>query len=185
MKNNLREFDLKALSKSLGTKLYSNSGLIKNDLPVAVYSIGVSWLILTVIKLVTNVNASITDVLMLALLILIPVIVSKNSDLLKQIFKIQQEQSTVFWDYRVYKVGENPANVSPTIQISNESDVIELSKLGFDILYSEGENGQIVNLEKGMSVLNRIGWELIQVQRIGEYKYYYIFRRASKETIVN
>jgi len=180
----MRESILMAINKIMDTSNKRRGGNLKYGLLVVAFSIGVSWVILKVLDFISKVEVSITDVLLLALLLLIPVIVSSNTEILKLILRTQQKQSEKYWDYRVYKVDENPSNVSPTILISNVIDVTELSKLGYKTLNSEGGGIQTLSLEKGMSMLNRIGWELVQVQRIGEFRYYYIFRRASVESIV-
>lgn len=158
-------------------------GYLKTGLLVAVISIGISRLIFFVLRLIGDVDVSTTNVLLLALLLLLPVMVSINTEFLEKILLTQKKPSRMYWDYRVYKIDENPANVSPKIRISNDSDMSELAKLGFESLYGADGNNNILDLEKGMSMLNRIGWELIQVQKIGEFKYYYIFRRSSEESL--
>lgn len=159
-------------------------GVLSYELRIAVFSIGVAGVILLLLKLVFGAEISITSVLLLALVLLIPRLFSMNKDVLDQILHMQKENSKAYWDYRVYLVDENPANASSMIRISNANDVYELTKIGYENLHPVEGAFHAFGLEEGMSMLSRIGWELMRVQRIGEFKYYYIFRRASDESFV-
>ena len=175
---------LKDIKKVINASFISMSGMMKFGLQAAVYSLGVSGAIFLILRLILGVEISITNILLLAMLFLIPIMVSVNTEFLKQILVNQQTQTSTYWDYRVYQVDENPAHVSPMIRISNSNDIAELLELGHKSLNDETGKIQALQLEKGMSMLNRIGWELVQVQKIGEFKYYYIFRRVSIELTV-
>ncbi len=168
----------------LDTRISKLGRLLKNELIAGVVLIVGSGVIVYVISLLFNAAVSFANMLLLSLLILMLYRISLNAKVLEKILLTQQKPVKTYWDYRVYKVDENPTNRSPMISISNQNDVAELSKLGYQSLNNADGKLKILTLEKGMSMLNRIGWELIQVQRISEFQYYYIFRRSSELAIV-
>ncbi len=180
MKNKI--LNLRDYKKVIEITISRFGGFLKYGLLVSASSIVISWVIFKFISFIGGANISPTNVLLLSLVFMIPVIVSSNTGFLKQILISQQNQMNMFWNYRVYTVDENPANASPIIRITNANDVAELLAIGFEIMKADGRSIQESSLERGMSMLNRIGWELVQVQRIGEFRYYYIFRRAGGES---
>lgn len=178
----LNRIEIKKVIEAINIRL---GGSLKYGLLVAGFSIVISWMILKIWSFIWGGDVSTSNVLLLTLIFMTPVVVSSNTGFLNQILISQQKQMNRVWDYRVYTVDENPTNVSPIIRISNASDVTELSALGFEISNNEGGSIQASSLERGMSMLSRIGWELVHVQRIGEFRYYYIFRRAGGDSILN